>query len=70
MNSHQQGQWLKIQLQLQGDKNNQNLKNLDLARGFIQDERGELLKIHPEDLKQLQRLLILGEQPEEWKSSR
>ena len=50
VDSHQQGQWLKLQLQLQGEKTNQNLKNLDLARGFIQDERGQLLKIHPEDL--------------------
>lgn len=66
VDSHQQGQWLKLQIQLEGAKNNQNLKNLDIARGFIQDERGELLKIHPEDLKQLQKLLILGEQPEEW----
>ncbi len=66
VDSHQQGHWLKLQLQLRGGKTDQNLNNLDLARGFIQDERGRLLKIHPEDLEQLQKLLLLGEQPEEW----
>lgn len=63
--SHQQGQWLKLQMQLKGQPDSQ-LSNLDINRGFIQDKKGQLYKIHPEDLKQLRKLLILGENPTEW----
>lgn len=63
--SHQQGQWLKLQLQLKGQKNSV-LSDLDVSRGFIQDCKGNLYKIHPEDLQQIRKLLILGESPSEW----